>query len=368
MLQKLVVNRNKSNRDIDKVLVDQINKIKSNNLSTSTLPSGGSSSQIYDETYRSILNDTNTNKTSLGNHHISKLRSHYLTSILYEYLNNSLESGLIGSNIIDKCKFQISKIIVPTDLRVLQISWFSFKDEATNIHIEMNLDKLGREIRYLLASNKVIGYVPPIQFVRDDSRVFLDRLDDILLSMSEEMRMKEKEEKEREKEKESKSDLNERKSELKKEKEEEAVVGKVEGDEDIVNNVYGVNHAKLSKQIKEVGRKIDTTPTADTSTPTPIPTDLVLNVANDNQTDLKTTRSSTTLASGGGETASSIEKYEKSLKALKINQYLKRKQLSKSALAVIALNEFEAFKKDEANKLSKSSSSSLNDEENNDLN
>jgi ribosome-binding factor A len=176
-LIKLLINRNSLNEQLEKVLVNQkINRVEHD----------------YNNLRRQLFNEYKINRPPLNK--TAQIRAHHLTNFLYNYLINAIQSGTLDidyltslNNDLDKkFNFQISKIQLKSDLNYLYIYWFTSINDKLNERIEqIYLPKLGNQIRYLLASNRVIGYVPPIKFIRDTSRAMLEQLDDYLKNIKE---------------------------------------------------------------------------------------------------------------------------------------------------------------------------------------
>jgi hypothetical protein len=288
VLMKLITNRSKLNTQIDETLAEHVNKYKLNgpaqNLTTQTT----STQSAYEETKLKIAK-LKISKVDKDHQTTAKLRAHHLTDFLSNYLINSFQSGFIGSELNYKYpSFQVSRLLLTADLNKLKIFWLTNVDENINTDIEQNyFPKLTAQIRHEIISNRIIGYVPPVVFIRDNSKMVLDKLEELLRVAS------------------IKTD----KEDVEVEGNDDEDVGRQQTDTTIVNNVYGVDHVKLMNQIKpaQVSSVLDT--------------DVI------------------------EEDVIEKKKFDSTLKAMKINQRIKKeKQTSKSALLQLALYEYENSK------------------------
>jgi len=131
-------------------------------------------------------------------HSIAVNRAHHLTNFLNEYLINAFQSGhfqvpefhdsnqTLDSNgyFKDKYSFEISNVQLPTDLTKLKIYWLASGVEEIDLEIEKYLDKsLKSQIRSTLTNQRVMNYVPEVEFIRDNTKVLMDKLDEFLLKI-----------------------------------------------------------------------------------------------------------------------------------------------------------------------------------------
>jgi len=225
-------------------------------------------------------------------HKIAKLRAHHLSSYLLNYLINAFQSGAIGFEYDDKLYFQISKLDLQANMNQLNIYWLTTNEEAKNKFIEDNyLPKLAAQIRYFLSSNRVISYVPPIKFYRDNSKALIEQLEDYINNMAQEAKDFVK---------------NSDKDEPEQKVEENIEVKK---NDDMVANLYGVDHGVLLSKLKSSGRSESAEKPLGITTP--------LNYA----------------------------KFEESIKELRLHQVMSKKQgVKKEELIESAFAEFEYFR------------------------
>lgn len=239
-------------------------------------------------------------------HKIAKMRAHHLSTYLLNYLINAFQSGLIGSQMNEYAHFQISKLVLQHDMNQLNIYWLTTNDEAKNKIIEDNfLQMLSSQIRYFLSSNRVISYVPPIKFHRDNSKALIEQLEEYIKNISQESK-----EAESSKKSSDVDDEVEKDEKIKTFSEE-----KKDGDE-LVDNLYGVDHAMLMSKLKN-GSKIKAEKPLGTTTP------------------------------------QNYEKFEASIKELRVHQIMNKKNtVKKEVLIETAFAEFEYFKlKDQEKKM-----------------
>ena len=207
------------------------------------------------------------------------MRAHHLTNYLSNYIINMFQSGYIGSELNDKYPmFQISRVLLDADLGKLEIYWLTVIDEKSNEDIEKNyLSRLSGQIRHDIISNRFIGYMPPVLCIRDNSKMILDQLEELL--------------------KVPKNERNLNKNEI---------INKPVKDTPIVNNVNGVDHNKLMKQIISEATKNE-----------------VIEEEEKEKVDLIK------------------KKYDLTLKAMKINQKIKKEKIYNSALLRLTITEFD---------------------------
>ena len=115
-------------------------------------------------------------------------RAHHLTEFLTTYILNAFQSGHfdkpelpghLRQRAVDYV-FEISKVELMPDLSALKIYWLCDGDEEVNVAVEAYLEgELRSRMRSSLTANRVISYVPPIVFVRDNSAHLLKQLDEM---------------------------------------------------------------------------------------------------------------------------------------------------------------------------------------------
>lgn len=254
-------------------------------------------------------------------HSIAVNRAHHLTNFLRDYILNAFQSGLFPSpdfhveeiyrtkHINDKFRFEITNVELLADLTFLKIYWSISGIENLDRQIEEYFDKhLKSLIRGTLSSERVINYVPKVIFIRDETQVLLNRVDEYL----------DKVKKETTEFDENEIQTAENDSEVKRDDEPESIKK--------VNNLYGVDFNRLIQSIKS-------------NTP-------ILN------TEFKSDESSS-LSSINNNSQSSLVNvdldkinedklnFEKQLKAIQINKRIKYEKLNKSALLRLSLLEIE---------------------------
>lgn len=227
-----MINANKSRSNV----LDEILK-ESNDLNTINNASSSSRSASNDE----YLKKFNTTMRGGPKHSIAQTRAHHLTNFLSDYIINAFQSGYFDSPEIEQLlnfKFEISNVELMCDLSALKIHWLVSRDESVNVEVEKFLDKkLRTQVRNKLVEERVINYVPKVVFVRDESRVLVDILDEYLTKINLEENAKKQEKNCEEKE------------------EDDVVVVKkdssTDGKQSLVDNLYGVNFNKLVETIKK---------------------------------------------------------------------------------------------------------------------
>ena len=273
-LIKFVQNRSKTNTQIDETLSSHVEKYKFNG--PAQILSSSSTQSIYEE-LREKLSNLNLNKAY---RRTATIRAHHLTNYLSNYIINAFQSGYIGRELNDKHPtFQISRILLDADLRKLEICWLTTTDETANEDIEKNyLNRLSSQIRHEIISNQIIGYMPPVVFTRDNSKMILEQLDDLLKI-----------------------------KEINKKTENSETATKSENQTKTANNVYGIDHDKLMSQIKpEITEVVEADPAKSEE--------------------------------------EARKKFDLTLKAMRINEKIKKEKISKSALLQLAIAEFESSK------------------------
>ena len=256
-------------------------------------------------------------------HSIAENRRNHLTNFLSDYILNGFESGLFVKPVIsdfnidqidsngyvkNKYEFEISHIELMADLTALKIKWLISGIKQLDEEIEKFLEKcLKTQIRSTLTNERVISYVPEIVFIRDESKIILEKLDEHLLKIKIELEQAENVE----------------------EVEKEEMVLKVEEKKEKaktkVDNLYGVEFTRLLESIKKstsnVGEPWSEHSVISTNDKAKLDTDIAL---------LDEMRRK--------------EKFEADLRAFQINQRLKHQRLNKSAIMRIAQIEFENFR------------------------
>ena len=256
-------------------------------------------------------------------HKIATSRAHHLSNFLTEYIINAFQSGLFSKPELEKFEkmnetdlngfrknkyeFDVSNIELMPDLTSLRIHWLISGVKEIDAEIERFFEaKLKNEIRNKLASERVINYVPPIVFVRDETNCLLDKLDEYLMKIKLDLAKMEGEH----------NDIEEPVKKEAKENPNDLIKKKT------VNNLYGVNFERLLETIKkDVG---------------PAKSAEVEEKEKDDKSD--------------GKQLMMIEqsekaKFESSLKAYRVNKALKSNRLSKSALLKITQLELEQLKR-----------------------
>lgn len=245
-------------------------------------------------------------------HSIAVKRAHHLTNFLSEYIINAFQSAHFESPEIpedlntqsdlngfkkEKFSFEISNVELLSDLSALKISWLASENENINQIVEVFLEKrLKSQIRNILINERVISYVPKVVFVRDETKVLINKLDEYLMKINLETKEAPQEEEEEVKQDDVISTN---------------IVKKKE-----INNLYGVDFNTLIESIK-------TGTSADYKLINPKTQDLTV-VNNEGQSHPIT--------------------FETSLKAFEINKRLGRERLNKSALLKLSQIEFEEFR------------------------
>ena len=95
--------------------------------------------------------------------------------------DSQIDISLKDKKIPQKFTLEISNVELLADLSALQIHWLCSSDERVNTAVEAYLDtKLRNQIRQKLIEERVINYVPRINFCRDHSHVISEKLDEYL--------------------------------------------------------------------------------------------------------------------------------------------------------------------------------------------
>lgn len=80
--------------------------------------------------------------------------------------------------------FELTDVELLTDLTKLRIFWSISGIEELDLEIENSLEKrLKNQIRSHLTNQRVMNYVPTVEFVRDNSKVLADKLDEYLMKI-----------------------------------------------------------------------------------------------------------------------------------------------------------------------------------------
>lgn len=83
-----------------------------------------------------------------------------------------------------KFVFEITNVELPADLSKLKIFWSNSDNEELNLAIEKSLEtRLKSEIRSHLTNQRIMNYVPVVEFVRDDTKVVTDELNEFLMKI-----------------------------------------------------------------------------------------------------------------------------------------------------------------------------------------
>ena len=177
-LISLIRSKNKLSEQIDKSLIQHAERYKLNG--PAKILETASSTTAYEEA-KEKLEKMKLSKFDKNHQRTAKIRAHHLTKFLTDYIINLFQSGYIGNEIQNKYPaFQISRLLLTADLVKLQIFWLTLPDMKANDDLEKNfLPKLATQIRHDIVSNRVIGYVPPIVFSRDNSKLILDQIEEL---------------------------------------------------------------------------------------------------------------------------------------------------------------------------------------------
>lgn len=256
-------------------------------------------------------------------HSIAVARAHHLTNFLSEYLINAFQSGhfnvpdfdkheqtLNDSNgfLKGKYSFEISNVELRADLTRLKIYWLASGNESLDLKIEAFLDKtLKKQIRSTLVDQRVMNYVPEVEFIRDNTKVLLDKLDEYLLKIK-----LEHNESSEAPSSSSESTSNESFEKM-----------NIKTSEKKVDNLFGVNFNRLVETIK---KNSDYVPW---SNETPQTT-----------SDLDVNKPNELVALNKESSLKDKIKFEDKLRAFQINQRIKRERLSKSAILKMDTLEF----------------------------
>lgn len=253
-------------------------------------------------------------------HSIAVSRAHHLTNFLSEYLVNAFQSGHflmpdlpddlesnedLNGYVKDKFSFEISGVELPADLNRLKIYWLASTNEKINIEIEKYLEKsLKNQIRSMLTNERVMSYVPEVEFIRDNSKMLLDKLDEYLLKV--------------------KLDLNNEQNETDQSNSAHSATKTQPKPVNKVDNIFGVDFNRLVESIK---KNSDYEPWTNDSSSSAI--------------QLANEPTEVTIADA---TNSKVDKanFEMSLKAFQINQRMKRERLNKSAILKLETLEYHA--------------------------
>jgi ribosome-binding factor A len=244
---------------------------------------------------------------------IAVKRAHHLTNFLSEYLINAFQSGhftmpeisehlnkkRLDSNgfVIDKYSFEISNIELPTDLTRLKIYWLNSGNEKIDLEIEKYLtNSLKNQIRSTLTEQRIMNYVPEVEFIRDNTKVLMNQLDEYLLKIKLDHN-------------ENDDSLSDESSNIDKTKKTDVSIKKVD-------NLYGVNFTRLVESIKKNSDHV------------PWSNEKEQEKENDS-TELTTKIDEANLIEAA---VAKTNEFEVNLKAFQINQRLKRQRLNKTAI------------------------------------
>ena len=208
LLHKIYDKNLKRTKALDDVLTesDNLNKMKKKiavDPASFAAASATSSTKSEQEFLEKFLNMPKGRPT----HSIAENRRNHLTNFLSDYILNGFESGLFVKPVIsdfnidtkadqtdsngfvkNKYEFEISQIELMADLTALKIKWFISGNKKLDEEIEKFLEKcLKTQIRSTLTNERVISYVPEIVFIRDESKIILEKLDEHLLKIKTEL-------------------------------------------------------------------------------------------------------------------------------------------------------------------------------------
>ena len=221
-------------------------------------------------------------------------------------LPDDLESNEdLNGYVKDKFSFEISGVELPADLNRLKIYWLASTNEKINIEIEKYLEKsLKNQIRSMLTNERVMSYVPEVEFIRDNSKMLLDKLDEYLLKV--------------------KLDLNNEQNETDQSNSAHSATKTQPKPVNKVDNIFGVDFNRLVESIK---KNSDYEPWTNDSSSSAI--------------QLANEPTEVTIADA---TNSKVDKanFEMSLKAFQINQRMKSERLNKSAILKLETLEYHA--------------------------
>ena len=135
-------------------------------------------------------------------HSIAETRKNHLTNFLSEYILNAFQSGLFVKPELteffttwkstddvhgfakNKYDFEISNVELMADLSALKIHWMISGVPEIDTEVECYLEKcLSGQIRSTLTNERVLNYVPRVVFVRDETKVKLEQLDEQLMKI-----------------------------------------------------------------------------------------------------------------------------------------------------------------------------------------
>ena len=176
-------------------------------------------------------------------------------------------------------------------MRRLKVYWHISGDEAVDSAIEASFERgLKNQIRSTLTNERVMSYVPQIEFIRDNTQATLRKLDEYLMQIK----------KENSKEMEKEETVEE---EIPKNQEEKKVMVKN------VDNLFGINIVKLSAAVKMNPEYKEWRAESNVSLPLAEPKSTEITVL-----------------------PSEPNKFAVSLKAFQVNQFVKRRQKNKSGM------------------------------------
>ena len=210
----------------------------------------------------------------------------------------------------DKFSFEISGVELPADLSRLKIYWLASANEKINTEIEKYLEKsLKNQIRSILTNERVMSYVPEVDFIRDNSKMLLDKLDEYLLKVKLDQNYEQKE-----------TDQPTKNNTDSAMKTQPKTVNKVD-------NLFGVDFKRLVESIK---KNADYEPWTEDKNSSSSPVQL----ANEPK--------SLITASAANDPQVDKANFEMNLKAFQINQRMKRQRLNKSAILKLETLEYHA--------------------------
>ena len=193
LLHKIYDANSKRSEALDQALneADHVNRTKkkmNNNPSCAASSSTTRSEEEFLEKFRNM-------SKSGPKHGIAEIRKNHLTNFLSDYILNGFESGLFvkpslsdfqlsSASSQSKYEFEVSHVELMADLTALKIHWLISGSPEIDDETERFLQKcLKTQIRSTLTNERIISYVPNIVFVRDATRVMLEKLEENLTKL-----------------------------------------------------------------------------------------------------------------------------------------------------------------------------------------
>lgn len=104
-----------------------------------------------------------------------------LNTVFLEHITSILSTGEIeGSESLFGLGLEITFVQVMPDFKVVNVYWYSSGSEVKEKFLESALKSIGFKLRHQLTQLRVIGIVPPIQFVKDDKYAKLMQVERLL--------------------------------------------------------------------------------------------------------------------------------------------------------------------------------------------